>query len=605
MAFANKAFTKTECWYANIEREILSVIFGAEKFWTYVYGQSFTIESDHKPQESISQKTLADTPAHLQHMLLCLQGYDYTICYHPHKEMALPDTLSWFSPCPRPDIPLDIAIHHAHLSPERKEAFQQAFVSNPEMCALADMIITGWPNDIKAVPHPLCPYWQHCKALTIEDGLVLCQEALIIPPSERERVLQQLHQFHQEITKAQLFVCGCVFWPGINKALEEAVWQCETCTWFQGQNAAEPLTPTPTLSCPWQMCTLDIFTLEGIDYLICGNFYSKMILIWCLPSGQSNTVKVVSLLKEMFSEHRILKVLHSDNGPQYASAQFTEFCTSWGITHKTSSPHYQQPNGFAEACVKSVKHALQCAKYSGADPQLALLALQATPIDAKLPSPAELLYQHQIRTTIPARICNTDSAALQIHEQIDAHSDASKSQADRCCRSLAPLYAGQPVVMYNTLCKIWIPATVVHVMPKDSYQVHTSNGMVYCHTRWHLHECSVKPTDTTSDVTTTTPQAPARPCISVTPPAPTTPAQLLQPLPIAPAMPATPKPQTLAVPKVIPVPVPMSATPSIAFCSPRDQTMPAPHPSTWSRNSNCPMVHERRPWLGMSPDLVI
>ena len=43
-------------------------------------------------------------------------------------------------------------------------------------------------------------------------------------------------------------------------------------------------------------------------------------------------------------------------------------------------------NGFAEACVKSVKHALQCAKYSGADPQLTLLALQATPIDAKLPS---------------------------------------------------------------------------------------------------------------------------------------------------------------------------------------------------------------------------
>ena len=50
-------------------------------------------------------------------------------------------------------------------------------------------------------------------------------------------------------------------------------------------------------------------------------------------------------------------------------------CTSWGITHKTSSPHYPQSNGFAEACMKYVKHALQCAKYSGADPQLALLAL--------------------------------------------------------------------------------------------------------------------------------------------------------------------------------------------------------------------------------------
>ena len=128
-------------------------------------------------------------PAHLQCMLLDLQGYDYTIHYHPSKEMALPATLSQFSPHHGPDILLDIAIHHACLSPERKESFQQAFVSDPKMCALANMIITGWPDDIKAVPHPLHPYLQHCETLTIKDGLVLHGEALIIPPSERERIL--------------------------------------------------------------------------------------------------------------------------------------------------------------------------------------------------------------------------------------------------------------------------------------------------------------------------------------------------------------------------------------------------------------------------------
>ena len=42
---------------------------------------------------------------------------------------------------------------------------------------------------------------------------------------------------------------------------------------------------------------------------------------------------------------------------------------------------------------------------------------------------------------------------------------------------------GQSIVMYDTLHKIWIPAIMVCVLPKDSYQVHTSNGMVYCHMR--------------------------------------------------------------------------------------------------------------------------
>ena len=157
IAFTSKAFTKTECCYANIEREMLAVIFRADRFRMYIYGRPFTIESDHKPLKSIFQKNLADTPGWLQCMVRCLQGYDYITHYCPGKEMALPDTLSHFSPCSGPDIPLDIAIHHAHLSPEQKEAFQQAFMSDPEMCTLADIIITSWPEDIKAVPHPLHP----------------------------------------------------------------------------------------------------------------------------------------------------------------------------------------------------------------------------------------------------------------------------------------------------------------------------------------------------------------------------------------------------------------------------------------------------------------
>ena len=156
ITFTCKALTKTEYHYANVKREMLAVIFWAKRFRTYICGRFFTLESDHKALKSISQKNLADMPAQLQHILLCLQGYNYTICYHPSKEMALPDMLSHFSPCPGPDIPLDIAIHYAHLSPEQKEAFQQALISDPEMCTLADIIITGWPDDIKAVPYPLC-----------------------------------------------------------------------------------------------------------------------------------------------------------------------------------------------------------------------------------------------------------------------------------------------------------------------------------------------------------------------------------------------------------------------------------------------------------------
>ena len=212
IAFASKALTDAEHRYTSIEREMLAIVFRAEWFCTYVYGQSFTIESDHKLLESFSRKNLADMPAWLQCMMLCLQGYDLTILYCPGNEMVIPDALSQFSPWSGPDFPLDITIHHAHIMPTCKEAFQQAFTNDPDMRALADLIITGWPEDIKEVPHSLHPYWQHRETLTFKDGLVLWGEAIIIPPAKRERVLHQLHQFNQGITKSQLLMHGSFFW---------------------------------------------------------------------------------------------------------------------------------------------------------------------------------------------------------------------------------------------------------------------------------------------------------------------------------------------------------------------------------------------------------
>ena len=62
IAFASKSLTDCERRYANIEREMLAVVFGCERFHTYVYGKHFTVESDHKPLEMIHLKNLAAAP---------------------------------------------------------------------------------------------------------------------------------------------------------------------------------------------------------------------------------------------------------------------------------------------------------------------------------------------------------------------------------------------------------------------------------------------------------------------------------------------------------------------------------------------------------------
>ena len=62
IALASKTLTDTESRYANIERELLAVVYGCERFHTYLFGRSFVAESDHKPLESIQMKNLVSAP---------------------------------------------------------------------------------------------------------------------------------------------------------------------------------------------------------------------------------------------------------------------------------------------------------------------------------------------------------------------------------------------------------------------------------------------------------------------------------------------------------------------------------------------------------------
>ena len=158
VAFASKALTSTEQHYANNEWELLTCVFGAEHVQTYMFARHFMIESDHKSLEQFAMKNLADVLVCLQRMLLQHQDYDFTIKYHPGNEMVVADTLSRYSPEDTSEIPLDISLNHIYINPEKKRDYQLAIQDDPLLCALADVIIAGWPDSIKDVPKALRPY---------------------------------------------------------------------------------------------------------------------------------------------------------------------------------------------------------------------------------------------------------------------------------------------------------------------------------------------------------------------------------------------------------------------------------------------------------------
>lgn len=94
VAYASRAMTDAEVNYAQIEKELLAIVFGVERFEQYIHGRPVNIETDHKPLESIFKKSLISAPKRLQRMMLRLQKYNLTVVYKKGSEMYLADTLS-------------------------------------------------------------------------------------------------------------------------------------------------------------------------------------------------------------------------------------------------------------------------------------------------------------------------------------------------------------------------------------------------------------------------------------------------------------------------------------------------------------------------------
>ena len=94
VAYASCAFTDTKTHYAQIEKEMLAIVYALEKFNQFTFGRHITVYSDHKPLEAILEKSLACAPRCLQGMVMRLPKYDLEGRYKKGTEMHIADFLS-------------------------------------------------------------------------------------------------------------------------------------------------------------------------------------------------------------------------------------------------------------------------------------------------------------------------------------------------------------------------------------------------------------------------------------------------------------------------------------------------------------------------------
>ena len=94
VAYASRALNSAEHNYAQIEKEMLAIVFGTNKFHLYIYGKQVSVETDLKPLERLFKKTLSKATQCIQRMMLRVQHYDLKVNYVPGNQLLIADTLS-------------------------------------------------------------------------------------------------------------------------------------------------------------------------------------------------------------------------------------------------------------------------------------------------------------------------------------------------------------------------------------------------------------------------------------------------------------------------------------------------------------------------------
>ena len=513
VSYASRPLLDSEKRYAQIEKELLAINYGCQRFHQFIHGSTVEAETDHKPLVSLFQKPLIDCPLRIQKMLLKLQKYDLIVNYVPGKQLVVADTLSRSTDpsykasrdetkaVEEMDYHISEVMRVLPISQNLRTKILEEISKDDTIKQLHDTIIQGWPTRKDQCTGQIRFYWSMQEELTVMDGLIFKGNRLLIPNSMQKEMLNEIHQGHMGIDKCQRRARESVYWPGISNDVKEMVKACRTCIEFSKAQQQEPLMPHPTPQYPFQKVGADLFELKNKNYLVVADYFSLFPEI--VPLSSLTSLAIQNALKPIFSRYGCPEVLFTDNGSQFSSKEFAEFVREWNVEHHTSSPRFPQSNGLAESAVKNAKSLITKSVHSNGEVNKALQAYRATPVIDGL-SPAELLMGRKIRTPMPFHpsrmIKPWMKTVVQKRQEIQHR---QKNYYDRAARTLRPLTVGERVRIRDNSKERWVvEGTVDGTDGPRSYIIVGADGVKYRRNRRHLKPIPIlKPNPNTEPMT--------------------------------------------------------------------------------------------------------
>ena len=492
--YASRSLSPSEWNWAQIEKELLAVVYGLERFDQYTYGTKVTVENDHRPLAAILKKPLSQVPKRLQALLMRIHRYDIDFRYKKGAELFIADTLSRAHlETTEHSRPIMNVNSFDKISDSRLEEVKKATDEDPIMIELREYILKGWPNNGNKVPSELKCYHAMQNVMSCVDGIILKGEAVVIPSAFRKDIKKRLHSAHTGYQRMLQRARSIVYWPGMAGELKQIAKSCVPCEELHPRNQKETLKVGEDGNTPYEKVSTDIFEHNGHKFLVVIDHFSNFIEVERLPTTTSSTL--VSCLKKQFARLGIPKYLISDCGTQYTSLEFKIFTEKCGIKHIFSSPGHHSANGKAEAAVKVAKHIMMKACRDGSDPQLAILKQRNTPRADTGLSPAQMMFGRKTRSTLPSfpekpyKVSQNQYSASKTKRE--KRKQSVKKSFDKRAKYLPAIPDDTSVYFEHRENKEWILGKIVKRISDRTYIIKTSNDSTYRRNRVQIRPTHV------------------------------------------------------------------------------------------------------------------
>ena len=271
---------------------------------------------------------------------------------HDHSQQEHEEFCHYFAEL---DPPEDMPVARSCLEDIRRET-----AKDHDLQLLIQVISQGWPERQKATAVAVRPYFTLRNELSSKDGLVFKGDNVVVPASLRKAMLEKIHYAHLGAEGCLRRAREIFYWPRMSSEMKDYVAKCGTCNTFRPEQSKEPLKSHELPTRPWAKVATDSFMFDQREYLLTVDYYSNFWEVELLTS--TTLCAVINKLRKLFSTHGIPETVVSDNGPQFASEEFSHFAKQWEFQHVTSSPLYPQSNGKVENAVRTCKRIMKTAK---------------------------------------------------------------------------------------------------------------------------------------------------------------------------------------------------------------------------------------------------